>query len=490
LQKKETIPKKTLAMIKKILSLSLILSAVSANIFAQFINVRPYYELPQRDSVLSIAANADGKKIWVVTNKNVFLLQEGKHKELSAMFPDIKYNSISRVFVDSRGNTWFGTVSEGVFALTADGKKLSYALDSYQDKSFPVSGFFEDPRGNKWVGTYGGGTWQIDKDNFEFFYNTQSCGINGNIISGITADTAKMNIFATEKGLSLSKSGYKWEAAGGKDFIAGVAADQEGNLWTAVKKGKSYGVNRNNKVVKLDIGISPAHIFSTIYFRDNFWLIGGALGKIGKDGTSVNLSAKEKNLETAFCTAAANVKNEFLLLGTADGRLISLTWDAEKDKEPEKIEEKVEEKIDTVAKVTEVKPEKAVISFNGIEVKKGAMIKLDKILFVPQGFDLSDTVEVFKLLMFLKENPKVVIELAGHTDKDPPKTHPQYRQIMVKQLDLSKKRVQTVSKYLTERGIERARIITTWYGGSKPITFNEAQSHINRRVEMKIVEIE
>ena len=87
-----------------------------------------------------------------------------------------------------------------------------------------------------------------------------------------------------------------------------------------------------------------------------------------------------------------------------------------------------------------------------------------------------------KLIVILLENPKLKIELAGHTDGMGSQKSKQ---------SLSYRRVERIKDYLMEFGIDRKRIETVGYGGSRPIApnNNEENRAKNRRVEIRIVDI-
>lgn len=92
-------------------------------------------------------------------------------------------------------------------------------------------------------------------------------------------------------------------------------------------------------------------------------------------------------------------------------------------------------------------------------------------------------VELEKLLRFLKENDKLTIEIAGHTDATGDEA-------FNKQLSLQ--RANAVANYLIENGISKPRLLVKGYGSSRPIADNdtEAGKAMNRRTEMKITAIE
>jgi outer membrane protein OmpA-like peptidoglycan-associated protein len=87
-----------------------------------------------------------------------------------------------------------------------------------------------------------------------------------------------------------------------------------------------------------------------------------------------------------------------------------------------------------------------------------------------------------KLARILHENPSMKIELAGHTDA--------LGSFKAKQT-LSFERVERVKDILVEYGIDKRRIVTIGYGGSKPIAPNDIEENRakNRRVEIKVLDI-
>ncbi|MCP9768999.1 OmpA family protein [Lacihabitans sp. LS3-19] len=88
--------------------------------------------------------------------------------------------------------------------------------------------------------------------------------------------------------------------------------------------------------------------------------------------------------------------------------------------------------------------------------------------------------ELENVFAFLEQNPKVEIELQGHTDNQG-----DYNLNM----KLSKERAEAVKEYLTKKGIKSSRIKTKGFGSLKPIASNaqEETRQKNRRVELQIL---
>jgi outer membrane protein OmpA-like peptidoglycan-associated protein len=125
------------------------------------------------------------------------------------------------------------------------------------------------------------------------------------------------------------------------------------------------------------------------------------------------------------------------------------------------------------------------IIFEGKSIEKGQSIILEDITFEATKHTIKNQKSLEKLTKLMQENPKLIIELSGHTDKNPPKTHPNYEKIAWQHLALSQKRVEEVARYLMSKGIEKERIHTLAHGGTQPLSQDSAK---NRRVEMKVVE--
>lgn len=122
------------------------------------------------------------------------------------------------------------------------------------------------------------------------------------------------------------------------------------------------------------------------------------------------------------------------------------------------------------------------INFRIQPLEVGATVNLRSVLFeqskpvlLPESFDELDMVADF-----MKENEKLEIELAGHTDN---------RGRHELNMKLSRERVERVKEYLVSKGISANRITGRGYGGTKPIADNDVDEtrRLNRRVEFTIL---
>jgi OOP family OmpA-OmpF porin len=112
----------------------------------------------------------------------------------------------------------------------------------------------------------------------------------------------------------------------------------------------------------------------------------------------------------------------------------------------------------------------------------GKVLRLN-ILFESNKWNIlpASFTELDNLAATMRSNPRMVIQLEGHTD---PQGDPK------KQMKLSKDRVESAKKYLILKGISGSRIRTKAFGGTQPLsTANNAEAHrLNRRVEMRVLE--
>ncbi len=113
---------------------------------------------------------------------------------------------------------------------------------------------------------------------------------------------------------------------------------------------------------------------------------------------------------------------------------------------------------------------------------KGETIVLDHLIFA-QGkatIDPSSYPGLDEVVQMMKENNRLEIQLEGHTDNvGSAKAN----------MELSQQRVEAVKKYMVAKGINKNRIQTKAFGGTKPLhnEMSPEERIKNRRVEMRIL---
>jgi outer membrane protein OmpA-like peptidoglycan-associated protein len=119
-------------------------------------------------------------------------------------------------------------------------------------------------------------------------------------------------------------------------------------------------------------------------------------------------------------------------------------------------------------------------SLQPIEV--GTVVNLKSILFSAGTTLLLEESypELNTVVDFMKRNPKVEIQLEGHTDN---------RGDAKKNLVLSQKRVEKIKSYLVANGISARRVKGKGFGDARPIATNDTEEarKLNRRVEFLIL---
>ena len=432
-----------------------------------------------------------------------------------------KYDSlihkVSSIRFDNKGTIWLGTFSNDVVSvvnLDAYGEYIWHTeIPTFSNKSFYINSIDVDSKGGKWIATAQGGLWHIAADNKKTIYNREiEPNIPSDKINAVTVDNNDLVWVGTSAGMfniqngkfkdafDVTDSGY------GYDNILHLDLRPDGNLCVTAlnRRGKQFLVcnkelfKMSNRVVKSeffrfnDVLVTP---------NDDVWIAGvkGVI-KFAKEEDPIFYD-QDSGLVVSAVTALAYDSNNDIWLGTSSEGLFKMqfkTIEIPKEAQEEKpiialVQVKEEPKIKVETEIIEpkteiVKIEVPKVIFNQKEIKKGEAISLENIEFNIKSYSLNNAEGVQTLVDFMKENPKVRIEIAGHTDKDPHPVHPSYARIAKQQLDLSKQRVETVYRYLTDRGIDPSRIEKKAYGGTKPlVNFNSAE---NRRVEMKILDVE
>lgn len=146
--------------------------------------------------------------------------------------------------------------------------------------------------------------------------------------------------------------------------------------------------------------------------------------------------------------------------------------------------EKIETDLEPVI-VTKPKESKILKNLRKETISIGQTIKIKNLFFEADSANLKkESYEVLdEIYTFLKNNPKVIIEIGGHTNGIPT------REFCNR---LSTLRAKTVAIYLNEKGIPKYRIKYKGYGKSKPLHPNSTYygRRMNQRVEIKILKVD
>lgn len=119
-----------------------------------------------------------------------------------------------------------------------------------------------------------------------------------------------------------------------------------------------------------------------------------------------------------------------------------------------------------------------------VKLEEGKVVQLKNLYFDTDKWELlpRSYVELNKLLKILHDNPKMIIEIIGHTDNQGEDNYNLY---------LSRKRAKAVVDFLNENGVPAWRTRFKGLGRSTPIAVNDTDDgrQLNRRVEFLIVKM-
>ncbi|HEY5690710.1 MAG TPA: OmpA family protein [Cyclobacteriaceae bacterium] len=119
-----------------------------------------------------------------------------------------------------------------------------------------------------------------------------------------------------------------------------------------------------------------------------------------------------------------------------------------------------------------------------VKIEPDATIILNNIFF---DFDMATLKaesfpELNRIVNLMNERPTLEVEISGHADATGPEEY---------NMGLSKRRAQSVVRYLTDKDIAEKRITVSYFGETKPIESNATKEgrRKNRRVEFKILKL-
>lgn len=125
-----------------------------------------------------------------------------------------------------------------------------------------------------------------------------------------------------------------------------------------------------------------------------------------------------------------------------------------------------------------------VLNVELIPIEVGESVKLENIFFAFDSYKLESRsfAELNTIINFMNENPTVKISIEGHTDNEGSTMYNK---------TLSENRAKSVYSYLSENGIDKARLSYKGFGDSQPLTTNDTEEGraLNRRTEVKITSV-
>lgn len=144
-------------------------------------------------------------------------------------------NFIYKVFIDSRGRTWFGTDGKGISVLEEGEIKNYNRADSLEIKA--VYSITEDKKGNIWFSTAKMGLFKFDGENFYRF--THKEGLQNHSILSLRTDEKGNIIIVHPLGMDIlnpdsERFTYYAEAVGFSNFDPNLntsCVDNLGNIW-------------------------------------------------------------------------------------------------------------------------------------------------------------------------------------------------------------------------------------------------------------------
>ena len=112
------------------------------------------------------------------------------------------------------------------------------------------------------------------------------------------------------------------------------------------------------------------------------------------------------------------------------------------------------------------------------------MLQIQNLYFDANQFAVKAECEstLSEVYNFLSKNPKVVVEIAGHTNNRPSDTYAN---------TLSANRAKAVYEWLIQRGIPEKRVQFKGYGKTMPIAPNTTEEgrKKNQRVEVRVLSV-
>lgn len=287
------------------------------------------------------------------------------------------------------------------------------------------------------------------------------------------------DLFITDS-LALSGPNTSWSVPTNLGYPINSSEDQA-SLFVAANGTRAYysfeeqkdGVSQKSRLYTFDLPESLRDRVKPVSFLKGIVADGRTKKPLAATVELIDLktnqvvSRVQTDASTGQYTAVLPGGGDYALYVSTPGYLFkSLSFDTQKP---------TGERVAGAGTTLNVPLEPAVAGASGKET-------LNNLFFESTRYDLAEKsrTELDRLSAFMRANPAVRIEIAGHTDDrgDP-----------AANLLLSQKRAQAVVAYLTKAGIEPDRMRAIGYGKTRPALPNTSDENrqLNRRIEWRVL---
>lgn len=170
--------------------------------------------------------------------------------------------AVSALLCDHLGRIWVGTDNDGIYCLSADGKKQLHHYSSADDKQIPkiIMGLYEDSESRIWVGSFEQGLGYIDEATGKYKPLVLTDSFRNKFVNRVFAfaeDNQKRLWIAT------SGSGLFYYDLRKKEIVHPVSQNQYLSLWLnslLISKNNVLYIATHNGLCRIDLNKEPLSV--------------------------------------------------------------------------------------------------------------------------------------------------------------------------------------------------------------------------------------
>lgn len=395
-------------------------------------------------SFTAITENNEGK--WAVSDKEMYLIFDGNRWQELGLRKDLFEGTINDITIDTEGKLYLASdilVRINPYEDQIDRYTEDLGLISKQCLTIQT-----DKNNYVWIGTGDSGLYRIRFSDNESSILTATAIIESQPRCHDSND-GKVTISA-----SGGKAPYKYRWSNN-----GIRAKKSNKLAAGEYTITVTDAEKNEYITSVEL-VAPSQLTAEINKLER---ISGSRKKDGKAMVSANGGTEP------YFVSWSNGEKGVQAMKLPLGKNFVTVTDAEGCTE--------------VLNVETLK-QKSLPDLDIAKLEVGQVLRINDLYFQADSSLITD--ESYSVLNeiyeFMSDNPKVKIEIGGHTNGIPPHEYCDR---------LSSSRAVNVGAYLKDKGIQEDRIVAKGYGKREPIASNNslAGRKKNQRVEIKILSI-